>query len=227
MELLRDEGIIIHTLNFRDYDRIVTAFTLNSGLIKLIVKGANRPKNSLHSLTSPLTRVELIFAPAKGELHRFHEGSVLNFYLSFRKDLKLLDLACSLTQVIKNSQLLGKPSPMLYQLLARYLEYLPKIEDPSKLLSSFRMKTLRHDGLLFFRDRCNVCENVEETLFLAHGETFCQKHSPRNALEVSKSENQTLQYLAFCRSISELKSVNVSVSLEKTIEKLFDRALEK
>lgn len=227
MELLRDEGIIIHALNFKDYDRIVTAFTLNSGLIKLIVKGANRPKHSLHSLTSPLTKVELLFAPAKGELHRFHEGSVLNFYLSFRKDLKLLDLACSLTQVIKNSQLLGRPSPRLYQLLACYLEYLPKMEDPLKLLASFRMKTLRHDGLLFFQDKCNVCNKIEENLFLSQGETFCHKHSPVNALEVSKSENQTLQCLAFCRSISELKSINVSASLERTTGKLFDIAQER
>ena len=227
METLRDEGIIIHALNFKDYDRIITVFTLNSGLIKLVVKGANRPKNSLHTLTSPLTKAELLFTPAKGELHRFHEGSVLNFYLSFRKDLKLLDLACSLTQVIKNSQLLGKPASKLYQLLVCYLEYLPKVEDPFKLLSSFRLKTLRYDGLFFFRENCSVCESPSEILFLAHGETFCQRHSPRNAFELSRNENRTLQKLAFCRTISELQSIEVSTDLEIAIEKLFDTALEK
>lgn len=145
MQTYRCEGIVLHTLNFRDYDKIVSAFTAEHGLLKFIAHKANAAKRGLKVL--PLTKGELIYTPNKSELYRLKDLSLTSQYLPLRQNLCFLDTACELLKCILETQLPQKPAPDLYSLLCAYLDKIPKVSNPKLIEASFRLKLLRHEGL--------------------------------------------------------------------------------
>lgn len=145
MQTYRCEGIILHTLDFRDYDKIVSAFTAEYGLLKFIARKANAAKRGLKVL--PLTKTDLIYTTTQSELYKLKDLSLIAQYLPLRQNLAFLHTACELLKCVLKTQLPQKPAPDLYGLLCAYLEKIPKVSTPALIEASFRLKLLRHEGL--------------------------------------------------------------------------------
>jgi DNA repair protein RecO (recombination protein O) len=163
MQTHRTEGIILQATRFQDFDQIVTLFTPGEGLVKFMVKGALNPKLGKAALTAPFSRVECVYTKGKSELYSCREISMLNAHLSLRENVLVMEASFDLLQAIYATQLPCKPAPELYKLLLIYLEKLPLIPDPKVLAASFRLKTLRHEGLLTLE---TFGENERELLYL-------------------------------------------------------------
>lgn len=191
MSFYHTEGIILHTLKFLDHDSIMTVFTRDFGLIKFFVK-----KGLKNHPISPLTQAELIFSQGKSNLFKCKEISVLNFHLKLRNNQETLQAAYNLILAIKNSQLEQQPAPLLYELLACYLQALPLFPNPCILAVSFQLKLLRHEGLL----------NIS---------SFCSNHPT-----LSEEETRCFKQLALSRSLQELRSLTISPNLNEKLKSL-------
>ncbi len=223
MELLHTEGIVLKAFNLGDYDRVMTVFSKNDGLMKLVVKKGSHPKWAQPALTMPLTCVEYYYAPAKHEIFRFHEGHVLNNYLPLRQKLEYLEAASHLVQGLLSTQFLGKPAPLLYQLFAFYLNKIPTASNPQILVNSFRLKLMSHDGQLVLRRGCSVCKLALTTSYMHRGECFCEAHACEDAELFLMEEMEMLAELAYSRSLPHLNSLELSQTLEEKISRLFSQ----
>lgn len=221
MEKLRIEGLIISTIPFQDYDRIMTVLTANEGLLKFIFKGASK-KNGAASATAPLTVVELIYTKSRSELLKCHEISILDHNLALRNNLNILEAACDMLQVAKTTQMPGKSCNNLYQLLLTFLKKLPTAHDPLTLSNSFRLKTLRHEGLWRSFSKCYNCDCDLVDSFIFAGNIYCKLHSPLHSLEISSSERDIFELLAFCRDLPLMASLPMTSELTKKIKHLFN-----
>ncbi len=152
MDKLHTEGIIVRAFPFQDHDRILSLFTPEAGLIKLCVKGAYLKKSNHGSASNPLNHVEVIYKKGKSEIHSCYDIEVLNHHLPLRQALNTLECACDMLQTVGLTQYPEKPSPKLYALLLIYLKKLSLIADPMLLSTSFRLKTLKNEGLLHHSD---------------------------------------------------------------------------
>lgn len=155
MDKMNIQGVITHALAFKEFDRIITVFTPYDGLIKLVVKGALSHNQGQGSTTTPLTLIEALCTRGKSELYSCRELTALNSHLGLRQNLKTLEAAFDMLKVVAATQMPGKPVPDLYQLFLTFLAKLPSAKNPLALSASFRLKTLRHEGLL---DLCEVHE---------------------------------------------------------------------
>jgi hypothetical protein len=140
----RAEGIVLKAINHKDQERIITLFTRQHGLMSLIVK---RIKNYM-MLTTPLCHAEFIYTKGRSELYRFQDGTVIDGLIQLRNHLRHLQAAGDMVQAILQSQLPGKPSPKLYELLLACLKALPEFPDPLSLTLAFRLKLLAHEGVI-------------------------------------------------------------------------------
>src|SRR5262249_2066634 len=113
MPKLRIEGVIVKALPFNDYDQILTVFTEQEGMIKLIVKGAYSRKRGHGAATSPLIKAEFIYSKGRGELDNCSEISPLNAHLKLRSSWNVLQAAGSMVQAVLHTQQLHKPAPLL------------------------------------------------------------------------------------------------------------------
>ncbi|MBA3957643.1 MAG: DNA repair protein RecO [Parachlamydiaceae bacterium] len=214
--LFRSDGVVLNALPFQDFDLILTVFSLEEGIIKLIVKGAGRSKQKRENIT-PLTCAEFVYSKGRSELFRSHEISIISHHLKLRQSLGHLEAACDLLHAIQNSQMEQTPAPMVYKLLMWSLDKIPLVPDPNQIAASFRLKLLRHDGLLLLSLHCSECG--ERGHAIVKGETFCLKHAVGGVI-FSDQEFHLLGQLAFLSSLSELDTLVVTQELRKRIERL-------
>jgi len=221
MTLYRTEGIIIHALDFRDHDKILTVFSPDHGLIKLFLKGILIRRHS-RPVTAPLTRSEFVCKKRTGDLLLCREMSTLDQQLILRRDLKTLEAACELLQLVKRTQFPDKPAPDLYRLMIQYLRFIPSLSIPDVLTTSFRLKLLRHEGLFGISTTCHHCGTALADFLVARGESFCRQHAPSQALLFSKKEGELLHHLAFCRNLTALPSPGFTINFKEKVAQFFE-----
>lgn len=224
MQIYRSEGVILETINFQDYDQIITVFTLEEGLIKLIVKNANSFRAKKGAVLAPLTKAEFIYKKGKSNIWKCQEVSLIKTHLELRQNLAWLEAGCGLMRAILSSQMEHKPAPDLYRLLTSYLAKAHEIQ-PEALLSSFILKILRHEGLFVPLAYCAACLQPMDSVYVADGESYCKKDAPSLDLCFEKEELNILHHLAFCLSFSALKEAKIHPVLTKKIRFLFDSCI--
>ncbi|MDN3505876.1 MAG: DNA repair protein RecO [Simkaniaceae bacterium] len=142
------EGLVLRSIDYKDRQKIITLYTPTRGLISLIVKGINRKKSHLLTLTSPFTKGEYHFQIGKSDLYTYRDGTPLSTHNNLRQNLSHLQAATTLLKALLTSQLPGKPAPDLYALTNLYLKHIPSFSNPENLTASFHLKILLHDGHL-------------------------------------------------------------------------------
>lgn len=192
----KHEGLVLRSIDFRDRQKILTLFTPTMGIVSLIVKGINRKKSHLLTLTSPFTCGEYLFRVSRSTLYTFRDGTPLKTHNELRDNLDHIEAATLLVKALLTSQLPEKPAPDLYALTLTYLGLLSTVENPAAITSSFLLKLLKHEGLLSL------------------------DHPP---LGFSADQWQTVRTLADLRTIQTLRDTLPSQDLSNKIETLFHR----
>lgn len=219
---LREEGIILKTIPFRDYDLILVIFTAQAGLIKVFCKGARSKKRGIEGVCNPLTGVEVIYVEGKGELFSCHEISLRESYRQLRESFSAIEAACELLRAIEVSQLVGKSVPRLYESLVRYLKKIQTTPVPWGLVSSFYLKILFHEGLLSIPFNCAVCgENIFDTCFEYNSEWFCSNHCSQKGTSWDFYELKMLYELVSSLRLDLICSLDIPESFKNKVEKLF------
>lgn len=194
----RHEGLVLRSIDFRDRQKILTLFTPTMGMISLIVKGINRKKSHLLTLTSPFTRGEYLFRISRSDLYTFQDGTPLATNNSLRENLNHIEAAILLSKALLKSQMPEKPAPALYKLTTTYLEHLPTFDDPTPLTASFLLKLLKHEGHL-------ALDHVSPSF--------------------TQNDWKVVSILSELRTIKKLKETSVSSSLHDKITSLFEKSL--
>jgi DNA repair protein RecO (recombination protein O) len=219
-QTIQTEGVILQAFNYQDYDRILSVFTYDHGLIKLISKWANSPKQRTKVITAPLTHAEFIYTQTQSELHTCREISPIKQHLELRQSLPVLEAACQMAQALNSTQPLNTPAPDLYRLFNSYLDKLPSMKDPHALTASFKLKLLRHDGVLLLNEVCSHCSAPLDEGSLFSGEVFCLRHVPNGGVPFNKEEFLLLSMLAHCRSFGQVQDLVPSKSFLEKISKV-------
>jgi len=202
------EGIVLRAFDYKDRQRIITLFTQETGLISLIIKGISKKNFRLLSLSTPFSQVEVHFKKGKSDLFRYIDGTIIDEHLRLREQYAYLQTAGSLAQAILQSQLPGKPAPSLYLLFRSFLKQVPLFDNHAALLASFRLKLLRHEGLIALSAECTHCADAPAR-FLHHGESVCIHHQTPPALSFNEEEWHTLAHLESTQQFSQLRSLNI------------------
>lgn len=161
------EGIVLDVIPYRDNDLVVSVFTKDHGLVKLMLKGRKR-----RGAWSKLSRGEFLVTKGRGDLWRCHEAVVVDTYVSLRQSFEHLSCAIAFLDAVRRSQMPEKPAIQLYQLMLCYLERLPEMMCPQTLACSYYLKVLRHEGLLCVEDPLFTAEEQIVIVELAHGRSF-------------------------------------------------------
>jgi len=225
MQSSQCEGIVLQSLNFQDYDKIITVFSYEEGVLKFHMKGASRSASSRLS-TNPLTCAEFTYTKGRGDLLMCREIAVKESFLKLRQSLPMLEAAMDMLQVLIQSQLPHKPAPKLYQLLKWCLNKLAFSKDPHFLAASFRLKLLIHDGLLMLQNRCTTCGESISELYIAQGETFCLQHAPTKHFHFNNEENALLAHLLNYQSFAEIALRELPPILREKIIELSNLTLK-
>lgn len=217
-------GIVVHSIPFQDHHQIISLYSAEWGLMRIIIKYAYAKKNPCS--VEPLNLVEICLKQSKSDLFQATNVSCLNPYLSLRSSYKVLTSSLDLLSSIIKSQVYHKPSPILFSLLLRFLDYMPQAKSPDSLKASFKLKILRHDGWLALVDECSSCKKTLHGMKVSEGQFYCQDHSIPNAMHLASHEMEQLKQFTLARSFSQLDQDFQSSTLEEKVNSLFAEFIE-
>jgi DNA repair protein RecO (recombination protein O) len=215
-----DQGIVLQTVPFRDHDVIASVFTAQHGLVKLFIRG-NFKKSRQHHALSPLVHGEFLFKQGRNELMSCQSTKITHSFLQLRNDWKTLQAACRIIKSVEESQLPGKPSHSLYQVLFYYLSHLHEAEDVHCLTSSFLLKLLKHEGVLHFPPLCSICEQHITDAWIYEGMMYCREHAVFGSTSLSSQELENAKRLSEERKFQNLLNYKIKEDFSKKIERIF------
>ena len=216
-EIQHIEGVILKTIPFQDYHQIFRLFTPNRGVVSAIVKGGMSHRKGRGALATPMMRVVMEFREGRSELLTCAHMEQLDSYLALRERLDWLQAGCALIESVLQSQSGQKPADALYRLLNYSLTHIPKMEDPMSMVSSFLLKTLRHDGFFAY-------EGQFDQVSIVGGQCYPPDQVPIGpdiVFQFDKEESDWLLLLTHCRSTDILKQVICTEMFHEKVGKLF------
>lgn len=220
MTNVRTEGVILQRLTYKEADQILIVLTAN-GLIKLAFKGALSKKRGSGSLTVPLQLAEFVYREHAGDLSSCREISVLHPYLRLRERLESLESAGEMTRAVLSLLQPDAPAPLLYKLFLCYLETMPSATNPSLLAGSFKMKFLRHEGILSLEPKCSICQASLQEISIIGGECYCAEHAPSDAIIFNQHETTLLVECTYGKSLKSMAQLSGTPFFLKKIDRLF------
>lgn len=218
---IQTHAIVITSIPYKDYDRIVSAFSQERGFIKLYVKGANRPRSRRLAFCQPLTHALYTLTRGRGEFYYFNDGQLINAHLPLRDSYKHLKSAFNLVKALSKIHVEEHPSKDLFALLKSYLAHLMDFKEPEVLVSSFYLKVLLYEGCLSLNPLCARCQKRASPLYFYLKEYYCQNCTSARDLSLSSDEMLSLLSLVKERSFESLKAHSIEESLHQKIKNLY------
>lgn len=223
----RTEGIVLRAFPYRDYDQIVSLFTADAGVIKIMCYGSRSQRSKWRSLCLPLTRVEIVYREKLGEIFECSDLTLMDAHSSLKQQFQHMEAACDLLNALHLSQLPGKEAPQLYALLIFYLNKIPLAKDPWTLAMSYRLKLLKHEGIMGYPSICHECQQllVREAFWL-RSEMLCAQHQVPGSLYLSQADLQLIHHLAFSQNYRDLAEVILPDEFKNKVHRLFQECLK-
>lgn len=219
------EGIVIHTTNYKDYDKIVTIFTRDVGKIQFLAKGVRKITSKNRSSIDIFTYGEYLLSKGRA-YYLLNQGKVQKSYSYLRRDLVKTAVAMTINMFLLDVIFENNPQNEIFLLYNWTLKHLENSKDPKMLFRYFIVKSilfLGHKPSLKF---CCSCKDTKGDFFydFNEGTLLCLKCGNTGF----KMESEILRlYLALEKDyFAYLKNINLSDSLWEKFDFFLNKSIE-
>jgi DNA repair protein RecO (recombination protein O) len=159
--IVKTEGIVLKSFDFRETSRIATFFTRDMGKIKGVLKGIRKDPKKFGSSVEKFSVNDIVYYQYRNsDLHLVSHCDMKDFFSGLRQDLERMTAASYASELIDTLMPAEEQNLEIYHLMQAFLMSLQSTPDVSKLIQTFQIKILSLSG------------------FKPHLETFvyCRKH---------------------------------------------------
>ena len=222
LSLLKCNGVVIKTQDYRENDKLVWLYTDNLGKITMIAKGAKKSKSKLFASTIPLCYGEYLLFKGKS-LFVLQEGKINNSFQGLLDNLDTLTYSSYICELIdialvegeKNIQVFKEFLTTLYLLNTDALDY-------ELLIRYFELKLLKATGYGLNLDTCVCCGkkiNVSNYIDVSNFGGICESCIRENGMYLSRGAYNSLKFL-INTSPDKIYRLKISNDIKKEIEKI-------
>lgn len=167
----RTEAIILRRFNLGEADRLLTAYSLEYGKLRLIAKGVRRPSSRKAGHLELASRVEMMVARGR-ELDIVTQAQAIDSYPHLREDLAGFAEASYALELLDRSTVDREANKALYRSLATTLGRLDAGLNPANVMRHFELRLVELVGYRPELFRCVGCgqEIRPEDQFFSPGE---------------------------------------------------------
>ncbi|MGL4990861.1 MAG: DNA repair protein RecO [Sarcina sp.] len=222
MGLLKTRGIIIKTLDYKENDKLIWAYTENYGKISAIAKGAKKSKSDLFSITLPLCFGDYLLFKGKG-MCRLSEGKMINSFQGLLNNLEKLTYATYICELIdistedeeKNLELYKQFVTAVYLLETDALDY-------ELLIRAFELKLFKATGYGLNFDFCVHCKKKLQSstyINLSYFGGVCEECEKINGISISRPAFSALRFLNNA-TLDKVYRVNLNNNMKEELFKV-------
>lgn len=158
------EGIVIHSNDYKDADKIVTIFTKELGKLQFLARGVRKITSKNRSSIDIFTYGEYLLSKGKA-YYILSQGKVINGYMFLRKDLLKTAVGMTINIFLLDVIYENDPQKEIFNLYTWTLNHLEKSSNPRMLLRYFLIKSILFLGHKPPLEECNVCGKMNEDYF--------------------------------------------------------------
>ena len=222
------QGLVLQHDNVKEADRLLSVFTLDHGLIKVIARGARKITSKLAGNLEPITLAN--FMVIQGRYYDTVASSEpVNIFRSIKNDLNSLQIMQYICLVVNRTYVGSQGDQRIYKLLLNILDYLAKqrSEAVNKLLVWFFL--WRYISYLGYQPELHYCLNCNNKILFSNNyfnnkkggilcQDCCQQFS--ESIQISNNAIKILR-LILNKEISDLSKIiinnNLSIELDKIV----------
>jgi len=203
MAINKTDALILKSIKLRETSKILTLFTRQFGLEKLVAKGARSFKSHYYGSLEPLNHVNIVFYHKPNrDLQLLHQADIIHSFPGIRQNLNKTAHALAICEIILKTQFAAEPNERLFQLiLGTFLAINQTPFSPFLNYLAFELKMLDLTGLNPNLSHCFICKkeiNNQSVKFEPAGGGIVCEHciAHENGLSLS---NKGLRFLNWLR----------------------------
>lgn len=159
--ILKTEGIVLRTMDFRETSRIATFFTKDYGKVTGLLKGIRKdPKKFGTSLDLFSLNDIVYYQHRNSDLHLVGQCDLRQYFLPIRQDLKKTMAAAYVLELVRKILPVEEKNIRIYDLLVDFLNSAGEAAVINPLVYIFQIKTLLYSGFKPHLDTCIKCESM-------------------------------------------------------------------
>jgi DNA repair protein RecO (recombination protein O) len=159
MPQYKTPAVVLYSLDFAEWDKLVTFFTRNFGKVKGVAKGAKRSRKRFGSGLEPLTYITLsFFEKERTSLVRLNHCEIIESYPGIHEDVLKIGYASYLGELINEMVAEGEANRELFKLFITFLNLLNKSFFREEFVRIFELRLLALSGYRPELGKCMICK---------------------------------------------------------------------
>jgi DNA repair protein RecO (recombination protein O) len=174
--LKRTEAIVLKTTPFAEADLIVTALTLDYGIVKTFAKSPRKTKSRFGSSLEPLTHSNISFwGREDAELPRLTQSDIIRSFQSIRDRMECFFGVMEIAELTLSLLPEREPNKDVFGLLISILGRIDERSAGSDVLDTllYRIRFLDMTGYGPRLEGCARCGRAGYNFYIAHGSVIC------------------------------------------------------
>ncbi|HBR14721.1 MAG TPA: DNA repair protein RecO [Candidatus Omnitrophica bacterium] len=156
--IIKTEGIVLKTFDFRETSLIAVLFTKDYGKVKGVLKGIRKDPKKFGSSLDKFSVNEIVYYQySRSDLHLISECDLKQYFFPVRKEYKRSLAANYFLELVDTVMPAEQANNEVYQLMLDCLKTLETIQDIDKLVYIFQIKILLLSGFSPHLDSCVKC----------------------------------------------------------------------
>src|SRR5208283_4788205 len=133
--IVKTEGLVLKSFDFRETSRIATFFTRDFGKVKGILKGIRRDPKKFGSSAEKFSLNDIVYYQYRNsDIHLISHCDMKDFYSGLRQDLERLTAASYAAELVDTMLPAEEQNLEIYHLMQAFLKSLQTSSDVSKLV---------------------------------------------------------------------------------------------
>ena len=162
--IVKTDGIVLKSFDFRETSKIVTFFTKEHGKLKGILKGIRKDHKKFGSNVDKFSVNTIVYYHHRNsDLHLVGQCDLSAFFFPIRQDLKKTLAASYMLELVDAIMPAEEENEAVYQLMLDYLKSLETAQDINKIVHVFQIKILLLSGFRPHLDSCVKCQKQIKT----------------------------------------------------------------
>jgi len=160
MKIRTTRAVVSRTMKMSNSSKLVSLITEKHGLVKVVAKGARRPKSKFGAAMEPITLINCIYYHRDNrDLQTISNADIIESFANIKSDLTLLSIASGIVEIAQSHTALEDPKAGTFKLVVETLNGLEpcNVKDAEKHLWRFVLRLLAATGYSPSLDRCVVC----------------------------------------------------------------------
>jgi DNA repair protein RecO (recombination protein O) len=228
MNLRKTRALVSKTMKMSNSSKLATLITEKHGLVKVVAKGARRPKSIFGASLEPITLINCIYHHKDTrELQTISSTDIIEPYSDIKSDIFMLTIASCIVEISQSHTALEDPTAGTFDLAVNSLDELAQSRpnDAKKHLWRFVLRLLDAAGYSPVLDKCLACgkKPSHSSVFFSFGDggfmCECTGNNSRYGLQVSPGSLMVMKNL-ITEKDENLPRLKIGAAQGKEIEKI-------